>query len=92
MDASFDPYRKWLGIRTRERPPNHYQLLGLELFEDDAETISHAADQRIAYIRTLAVNEYADVSQRVLIAKQGGADHRHDALSRPRRPSAFTFA
>lgn len=66
MDESFDPYRKWLGIRTAERPPDHYQLLGLQAFEDDPETISHAADQRIAYVRTLAVNDYVDASQRVL--------------------------
>ncbi|HET6880448.1 MAG TPA: PA14 domain-containing protein, partial [Pirellulales bacterium] len=66
MDASFDPYHKWLGIRSDERPPNYYQLLGLPLFEGDPETIGHAADQRIAYVRTLAANEYVDVSQHVL--------------------------
>jgi len=66
MLDGFDPYRKWLGIRALERPLNHYQLLGLELFENDAETISHAVDQRIAYIRTLALGDYADLTQRVL--------------------------
>jgi hypothetical protein len=66
MHGAFDPYRKWLGIRSADRPLNHHQLLGLELFEDDDETISHAADQRIQYVRALAVSDYAELSQRVL--------------------------
>jgi len=66
VTGSFDPYRKWLAIPPEEQPPNHYRLLGVPLFEDDAEAISHAADQRIAYVRTLALGDFADVSQRVL--------------------------
>ncbi|HQU42408.1 MAG TPA: SUMF1/EgtB/PvdO family nonheme iron enzyme [Pirellulales bacterium] len=66
MQGAFDPYRKWLGVRTSERPPNHYDLLGLEWFESDEETISHAADQRIAYVRTLALGDFADLSQQIL--------------------------
>jgi len=66
MPESFDPYRKWLGIPPEEQPPNHYRLLGVPLFEQDIETISHAADQRIAYVRTLAISEYADLTQRIL--------------------------
>jgi len=66
MQDVFDPYRKWLGIRATERPLNHYQLLGLEPFEDDTETISNAADQRIAFVRTLSLSDYADLTQRVL--------------------------
>ena len=34
----FDPYRKWLGIPPKDQPPNHYRLLGLELFETDPDT------------------------------------------------------
>ncbi|HUY36213.1 MAG TPA: formylglycine-generating enzyme family protein [Pirellulales bacterium] len=66
MHESFDPYRKWLGIRSPERPLNHYQLLGLEAFEDDLETISNAAEQRMVFVRTLALSQYADLTQRVL--------------------------
>ncbi|HUY35834.1 MAG TPA: hypothetical protein VMV69_24035, partial [Pirellulales bacterium] len=66
MHESFDPYRKWLGIRSPERPLNHYQLLGLEAFEDDLETISNAAEQRMTFVRTLALSQYADITQRVL--------------------------
>jgi sulfatase modifying factor 1 len=66
VQESFDPYRKWLGISATEHAPNHYRLLGIEQFEDDPETIAHAAEQRIAYIRTLAIGEHADLSQRIL--------------------------
>ncbi len=61
-----DPYRKWLGIRDPERPPNHYRLLGLELFEDDPEVIQNAADQRMAHVRTFATGKHSSLSQRLL--------------------------
>ena len=37
MPESFDPYHRWLGIPPREQPPNHYRLLGIDLFEADAD-------------------------------------------------------
>ena len=49
MDT-FDPYRQWLSITDPERPPNHYRLLGLELFEDDTERIWEASMQRMAHV------------------------------------------
>ena len=33
MAAAFDPYHRWLGISRNDQPPNHYRLLGLEMFE-----------------------------------------------------------
>lgn len=63
---SFDPYRKWLGIREPQRPPNHYRLLGLELYEDDPEVIQNAADARMSHIRTFAGGQYSALSQRIL--------------------------
>ena len=50
--ADFDPYLKWLGIRESSRPINHYRLLGLDLFEDDADVIAMAADRQMSHIRT----------------------------------------
>ena len=29
----FDPYHDWLGIAPKDQPPNHYRLLGVDLFE-----------------------------------------------------------
>lgn len=66
MVDEFDPYRKWLGLRDPERPPNHYRLLGLELYEDDRDVIDSAADRQMAHVRTFASGPHAGLSQRVL--------------------------
>jgi hypothetical protein len=62
----FDPYHKWLGIRDKQRPPNHYRLLGLETFEDDVDVIGAAADQRIAHVRTYQLGPHSALSQKIL--------------------------
>lgn len=62
----FDPYRKWLGIQPKDQPPNFYRLLGIDLFENDADVISHAADQRMTHIRTFQNGPQAPASQRIL--------------------------
>ena len=66
MAESIDPYLQWLGIRDSQRPPNHYRLLGVELFEADPQIISGAADRQMAHVRTFQSGKYADLSQRVL--------------------------
>jgi hypothetical protein len=66
MDETFDPYLKWLGIRSQERPPNHYALLGLSLFEGDPEVISNAADRQMSHVRTYQVGPHSQWSQRLL--------------------------
>jgi hypothetical protein len=47
-DGSFNGYHCWLGISPKDCPPNHYRLLGIDLFESNPEVISNAADQRMA--------------------------------------------
>lgn len=66
MSDDFDPYRKWLGIRSPERPPNYYRILGLELLEDDLETIENAADRQMAHVRTFQTGRHSILSQRIL--------------------------
>ncbi len=66
MTESFDPYRKWLGIPEQERPPNHYRLLGIELFESDADVISNAADGRMAQLKNYQSGKYSAYSQKLL--------------------------
>ena len=66
MAEAFDPYYKWLGIPPEDQPPNHYRLLGIKLFEADADVIANAADQRMVYIRTLQTSEHPDLSQKIL--------------------------
>lgn len=66
MTQVFDPYHKWLGIPPAEQPANHYRLLGLTLFEGDADAIESAADQRMAHVRTFSLGQHAETSQRLL--------------------------
>ncbi|HEV3006510.1 MAG TPA: NPCBM/NEW2 domain-containing protein [Pirellulales bacterium] len=75
MSEPFDPYRKWLGIPPKDRPPkdgpndqppNHYRLLALELFEEDADAISNAADRQMAHVRTFQTGRHSAVSQKIL--------------------------
>ncbi len=66
MSDSFDPYHKWLGIPPNEQPPNHYRLLGVALFEPDADVIDAAANQRMSYLQDMATGPHMDHSQRLL--------------------------
>ncbi|MCE9543946.1 MAG: hypothetical protein K8T25_00245 [Planctomycetia bacterium] len=66
MTDSFDPYHKWLGIKPKDQPANHYRLLGVELFETDQEVIQNAADQRMRHVRSLQAGANAELSQRLL--------------------------
>ena len=64
--SDFDPYLKWLGIRDPQRPPNHYRLLGLDLYENDVEVISMAADRQMAHVRTFQNGLHGVASQTIL--------------------------
>lgn len=66
MPEPFDPYLHWLGIRDPQRPPNHYRLLGVELFESDPEVISNAADRQMAHVRTFQTGRHSAESQKLL--------------------------
>ena len=52
MNENFDPYYKWLGIAPAEQPPNHYRLLGLNLFEADLDVIENASDRQMTHLRS----------------------------------------
>lgn len=66
MPAEFDAYRELLGIESTSRPPDHYTLLGLELFESDRQKIEAAATERMGRLQDMANSEYIDHSQRLL--------------------------
>jgi hypothetical protein len=66
MADSFDPYLRWLGIRDPQRPPNHYRLLGVDLFESDSDVIAVAADRQMAHVRTFQTGQLAELSQQLL--------------------------
>lgn len=66
MPPVFDPYHKWLGISPKDQPPNHYRLLGLDIFESDVDVIDAAANRQMAYVQQRATGEHAAESQRLL--------------------------
>lgn len=66
MPGEFDPYYRWLAIPPDQQPANHYRLLGTQPFEQDVEVIRDAADRQMAHVRSYALGQYADLSQRVL--------------------------
>jgi hypothetical protein len=62
----FDPYHKWLGIPPKDQPPNHYRLLGVDLFESDPDVIDAAANRQMAYLQGCATGPLVALSQRLL--------------------------
>ncbi len=51
MPDTFNPYSEWLGVNVAGQTPDHYQLLGLNPSETDAEVIARAADTAMARVR-----------------------------------------
>ena len=64
--AEFDPYYQWLAIPPKDQPPNHYRLLGVNLFETNVDAIANAADQRMTHVRSFQTGKYTDLSQKLL--------------------------
>ena len=65
-DSEFDPYYKWFGIPPAEQPPNHYRLLGVDLFESDVDVIESAAEQRMTFLRSHSNGARMLIAQRLL--------------------------
>ncbi|HBO46371.1 MAG TPA: hypothetical protein DD670_21075, partial [Planctomycetaceae bacterium] len=66
MPEAFDPYYRWLGIPPEARPVDHYRLLGVKRFEENADVIETAADRQTVHLRTFQIGPYSDVSQKLL--------------------------
>ncbi len=65
-EEGFDPYYKWLGIKPKDQPPNHYRLLGVELFESDLDVIANTADMQMAHLRKFQSGKHSQESQSLL--------------------------
>jgi len=61
-----DVYKEWLGIPEGPRPPDHYQLLRLVQFEDDAEKIRKNYTKLNQHVRKYATGKYSVESQVLL--------------------------
>ena len=66
MAKDFDPYYKWLGIPPKDQPPNHYRLLGIEVFESDRDVIDAAANRVMSYLKGMATSDEVEYSQKLL--------------------------
>src|SRR6185436_3081772 len=66
MANGFDAYYQWLGIAPKDQPPNHYRLLGVDLFESNPDVIESAADRQMIHVRTFQSGPHGDVSQKLL--------------------------
>lgn len=63
--SPFDPYHKWLGIPPDQQPPNHYQLLRIELFESDTDVIEHTYNKELKSLEQYKEGEHADQARRL---------------------------
>jgi len=66
VSDAFDPYHEWLGIPPKDQPPNHYRLLGIDLFEGKAKVIESAADRQMAHVRNYQTGKHSELSQNLL--------------------------
>lgn len=66
MPENFDPYYEWLGIPPKDQPPNHYRLLGIEVFEPNLNVIERAADRQMGHVRTFQSGKHSRASQELL--------------------------
>ena len=71
MKEAFNPYSEWLGIQGGRRPGNHYELLGIKLYESDVAVIAQAADRLTARIRSIRPGPHVAEWQRLLDALTG---------------------
>lgn len=63
---ALDVYKDWLGIPEGPRPPDHYTLLRLVQFEDNAEKIRANYRKLNGHVRKYATGQYSVQSQELL--------------------------
>ena len=61
-----DPYSTWLNVAEKHRPLNHYQLLGLPVFENSAPIIEAAASQQAEKLQAHTTGPQTKLARRVL--------------------------
>ncbi|OAI50963.1 hypothetical protein AYO44_05225 [Planctomycetaceae bacterium SCGC AG-212-F19] len=62
----FDPYHLWLSIPPGQRPPTHYQLLGVSPEEQNATVIREAALRQTNHLRTYQSGPNAQTCAKLL--------------------------
>jgi len=80
-----DPYRDWLGLKTLERPPSYYALLGLAELENNPHAISESSRQLKKTVRAYQIGQYRTQAL-ALMTEIGQAV---DTLTDPRKKAAY---
>ena len=62
----FDPYHEWLAIPKDQRPPTHFQILGVSPSEQNPKVIEMAAVRQSAFIRTLQAGSNGEHASKIL--------------------------
>src|SRR5688572_24554249 len=60
MSGAFNAYAELLQIEPSDRAPNHYELLNLPLFEQDAERILSQYWDRMEHVRKYQLGNYSE--------------------------------
>ena len=63
---ALDVYRDWLNIKSPERPPDYYTLLGIQRFEDDRSVVQTKYRQCGTNVRRYATGKFSKQSQDLL--------------------------
>ncbi len=63
---NFDPYYRWLGLPKDQRPPTHYQLLGISPSEDDRPAINVAIKRQTNMVNSQREAKHDEIANRVL--------------------------
>lgn len=100
MSDTFDPYREWLGVEDSHRPPNHYVLLGLALFEHDREKIWNTSMGLMASVLEHDPGPHCEDARRIFDELEQARDclcdphakQAYDAKLRERRAAANSAA
>ncbi len=66
FNLDFDPYYRWLGITSKQRPLTHYQLLGIGTKEQDREAIFNAAERQKMNVKAFQGDTEGYVVARIL--------------------------
>ena len=64
--ADIDVYKEWLGIPPGERPPDHYTLLRLVMYEDNPDKVRSNYRKLNGHVRKFATSQHLKASQDLL--------------------------
>ena len=68
--GNFDPYNKWLGIPPGKWMPNHFELLGLSIDEEDPSVIELAIKRQRDFMKGMRGGKFPELVNQILIQIQ----------------------